>query len=55
MKHFKATIKEKSAKDGLVHFLYPEYYGDVTKEYLIKFWGLDKPDVLEYKIEEYDD
>ena len=47
MKHFKATIKEKS---GAV--LHPSYIGDVNKEYLIKFWGLDNDDVEEWTIEE---
>ena len=51
MKRFVATIKELG-KDGNVHVLHPEYVGDVTKEYLKCFWGLDEPDVLEWEINE---
>lgn len=51
MKHFVATIKEMGT-DGKVRTLHPEYMGDVTEEYLIDFWGLNHPDVLEYEIEE---
>lgn len=54
MKHFKATIKEQG-KDGVVRHVFPEFVGNVTKEYLIDFWGLNNPDVLEWTIEEYDD
>ena len=54
MKHFKATIKE-NGMDGVIRTLRPEFVGDATKEYLINFWGLDNPDVLEWNIEEYDD
>ena len=54
MKHFKATIKENSM-DGVIRTLRPEFVGDATKEYLINFWGLNNPDVLEWKIEELDD
>ena len=54
MKHFKATIKEKGM-DGVIRPLRPEFVGDATKEYLINFWGLNNPDVLEWKIEELDD
>ena len=54
MKHFKATIKEKGM-DGVIRTLRPEFWGDATKEYLINFWGLNNPDVLEWKIEEWDD
>ena len=54
MKHFKATIKEKGM-DGVIRTLRPEFFGDSTKEYLINFWGLNNPDVLEWNIEEYDD
>ena len=54
MKHFRATIKEKG-KDGVIRHVFPEYVGDVTKEYLIDFWGLNNPDVLEWNIEEWDD
>ena len=54
MKHFKATIKEKGV-DGVIRTLRPEFVGDATKEYLINFWGLNNPDVLEWNIEEYDE
>ena len=54
MKHFKATIKEKGM-DGVIRILRPEFFGDANKEYLINFWGLNNPDVLEWKIEELDD
>ena len=54
MKHFKATINEQG-KDGVVRHVFPEFVGNVTKEYLIDFWGLNNPDVLEWNIEELDD
>lgn len=54
MKRFKATIKEKGA-DGIIRHLHPEFVGDVTKEYLIDFWGLNNPDVLEWEINELDE
>lgn len=54
MKHFKATIKE-NGMDGVIRTLRPEFVGDATKEYLINFWGLNNPDVLEWTIEEYDE
>lgn len=54
MKRFKATIKEKGV-DGVIRTLHPEFVGDVTKDFLIDFWGLNNPDVLEWTIEEYDD
>ena len=54
MNHFKATIKEKGV-DGVIRTLRPEFFGDATKEYLINFWRLNNPDVLEWNIEEYDD
>ena len=54
MKRFKATIKE-IGKDGQVHVLHPEYLGDVTREFLINFWGLNDPDVLEWNIEEFNE
>ena len=50
MKHFRAKVKESTG-----NYIYPEYIGDVTKEYLIDFLGLNKPDVLEWDIEELDD
>ena len=46
MKHWEAKIKEK----GNSHILRPSYYGDVDKEYLIKFWGLNEPDVEWYEL-----
>lgn len=55
MKHFKAHIVEKNAKDGKIRHLYPEYVGDATREYLIDFWGLNNPDVLEWMIDEWED
>lgn len=54
MKRFKAIIKEKGI-DGVIRTLCPEFVGDATKEYLINFWGLNNPDVLEWTIEEYDE
>lgn len=48
MKHFTAKIKEH----GNDHILTPSYTGDVDKEFLIKFWGLNEPDVEWYTIEE---
>ena len=54
MKHFKAIIKELG-KDGIVRHVFPEFVGNVTKKFLIVFWGLDNPDLLEWTIEEYND
>ena len=54
MKHFRATIKENGS-DGVIRHVFPEFVGNVTKEFLIDFWGLNNPDVLEWTIEEYDD
>jgi hypothetical protein len=54
MKHFKAHIKERG-KDGKVRHLFPEFCGNVTKEYLIDFWGLNNDDVIDYNIEEFND
>ena len=48
MKHWQLTVKEKG-NDSLLH---PSYIGNVDEEYLVKFFGLDKPDVEWYKIEE---
>ena len=48
MKHFTAKIKEQ----GNSHILTPSYTGDVDKEFLIKFWGLNEPDIEWYTIEE---
>lgn len=46
---WEATIKER----GNDHILTPTYLCDdnVTKEEIIEFWGLDKPDVEWYKLE----
>lgn len=45
---YKATIKEV----GRETLLTPTYTGEnVTREFLIKFWGLEEPDVEWYKIE----
>lgn len=54
MKRFVAAIKEKGS-DGVVRCLHPEYLGDVTSGFLIDFWGLNNPDVLEWKIDEFGD
>ena len=51
MKHYKATIKEMG-KDSVARHVFPEFVGNVTREYLIDFWGLNNPDVLEWEIEE---
>ena len=52
MKHFKITVKETNG-----YIVTPEYMGDddVDEEFLIKFFGLEEPDVVWYKIEEVDD
>ena len=49
MKRFKATIVEVGGA-----CLHPEFIGDdsTTKSDMIKFWGLDKPDVISYDIVE---
>lgn len=44
---WQATIKER----GNDHILTPTYTGDVDKEFLIEFWGLNNPDVEWYKLE----
>lgn len=54
MKHSKAHIVEKG-KDGVVRHVFPEFVGNVTREYLIDFWGLNNPDVLEWSIDEWED
>ncbi len=53
MRHFKARIKER----GRDTVLTPEYLGDdnTDKVFLIKFWGLEEPDVEWYEIEEVED
>ena len=47
-RRFVVTIKER----GNVNVLRPEYSGNVDEEFLIGFFGLNKPDVEWYKIEE---
>ena len=47
-------IKEQG-RDGKVRTLFPSFVGNVSKEYLIDFWGLRNTEVLEWNIEEYDD
>lgn len=54
MKHSEAHIVEKG-KDGVVRHVFPEFVGNVTREYLIDFWGLNNPDVLEWSIDEWED
>lgn len=44
---FKLTIKEKG---GAV--LHPSYVGDVDHAFLVRFFGLDNPDVESYEIHE---
>ena len=46
-RHFEITVKEKG---GAV--LHPSYIGDVNEAFLIKFFGLDNPDVESYDIRE---
>lgn len=47
MKTWKATIKES----GRNHLLTPTYIGNVDREFLINFWGLNESDVEWYKLE----
>lgn len=48
METWAATIKEVSSE----HLLTPTYTGEnVTKKFLVDFWGLENPDVEWYKIE----
>lgn len=46
MKHWEARIKEKNNH----HILTPSYYGNVNKEFLIKFWGLNEYDIEWYEL-----
>ena len=50
MKTYKATIKERG-RDGV---LTPTYTTseDVSRKFLIDFWGLNEPDVEWWRIEE---
>lgn len=50
MKYFEATIKEK----GHDSILTSSYCGDVDKEFLVKFWGLNNDDVEWYELIEND-
>lgn len=47
MKTWKATIKERDCN----HLLTPTYIGNVDREFLINFWGLNESDVEWYKLE----
>ncbi len=49
-RHFEATIVEKGG-----HVLKPSFVGDVDEEFLIKFWGLNEPDVESYELKEIND
>ena len=48
MKQYKITMKEVGTERPLESF----YYGDVSREYLIDFYGLKQPDIEWYNIEE---
>lgn len=49
MKHYQAVIKEKLNE----HVLTPKYHGDyMSKEDLIKFWGLDQSDIEWFELYE---
>lgn len=48
MKTWEITIKEV----GNPHLLHPSYTGDVDRDFIIEFFGLNEPDVEWYKIEE---
>lgn len=50
-KHYRVTIKE-IGKDGV---LTPQFHGEIDRAGLIKFFGLNEPDVEWYKIEELTD
>lgn len=52
METWKATIKEV----GSEHLLTPTYTGkNVTKKFLVEFWGLENSDVEWYKLERVKD
>lgn len=52
MKYWQATIKEI----GNDHLLTPKLYNeDATRQYCIKFWGLNEPDIEWYTLEQCDD
>lgn len=48
MKQYKITMKEVGTERPIESF----YYGDVSREYLIDFYGLKQPDIEWYNIEE---
>lgn len=48
MKIYNVTIKEVDNPN----LLHPSYTGDVDRDFIIKFFGLNEPDVEWYKIEE---
>lgn len=48
MKTYNVTIKEV----GNPNLLHPSYTGDVDRDFIIDFFGLNEPDVEWYKIEE---
>ncbi len=47
-RHWKIRLKERTAG----HILTPEYIGYSDREEVIKFFGLENPDVEWYEIEE---
>lgn len=47
MKTYNITVKEV----GNPNPLHPSYTGDVDEDFIIEFFGLNKPDVEWYKIE----
>ena len=48
MKTWEITIKE----GGNPNLLHPSYTGDVDRDFIIEFFGLNEPDVEWYKIKE---
>ena len=48
MKTYNVTIKEV----GNPNLLNPSYTGEVDRDFIIDFFGLNEPDVEWYKIEE---
>jgi hypothetical protein len=49
--HYAVHIKEKDNE----HWITTEYIGFRTREQIIEFYGLDKPDVEAYQITEIND
>jgi hypothetical protein len=39
----------------VIRHVFPEFVGNVTKDFLIDFWWLNNPDVLEWNIEVFDE